>query len=392
MTTPLDSLLYLSDGKMPSPMADSIQVAKMSQAFGQELEQFELVTSGGWRSLFKGGVDQHFAHWYGIQRPFKLTRLPILWRQPSVFDPSAYAPRGYIKAALLYCRWRNPHIIFTRTPFFVPYLLRQKHRVVLEFHEPFDPQVFDVSLLRDRNFLGIVTLANELAQGYQTQGLASQQVCLAPSAAEISNFSPAQESQAARQQLQLPRDRPLLVYAGQLYDYKGIPLILELAARLPDHTFLLVGGEAEDVSRVRQQLRSRHLTNVQLSGHIPQQALPPYLYAADLLLLPTSAKWTLASTTSPLKLLDYMTAQRPIVAANLPEISTILRDNVNGRLVEPDDVGAFQGAIADLLAHPERARQLAQHAYQDVTCRTWGHRARQILGFIEERLSVAHPA
>lgn len=382
----LDSLLYLSDGKMPSPMADSIQVAKMSQAFGRELKQFELVTSGGLRSLFQQGIEPHFTHWYGIQDPFPLTRLPILWRQPSVFKPSAYAPRGYIKAALLYCRWRQPQVVFTRTPFFVPRLLQQQHRVVLEFHEPLSPKTFELALLRDRNFLGIITLANELAQGYQAQGLAVEQICLAPSAAEINPFSPVQTIPEARQQLQLPRDRPLLVYAGQLYDYKGIPLILELAAQLPDCAFVLVGGEAEDVARIGQQLRSRQLTNVQLIGHVPQQALPPYLYAADLLLLPTSAKWELASTTSPLKLLDYMAAQRPIVAANLPEISTILRDDVNGRLVEPDNVVAFRDAIADLLNHPQHASQLAQRAYQDVTSRTWGHRARQILGFIEKRL------
>ncbi|NEO84106.1 MAG: glycosyltransferase family 4 protein [Spirulina sp. SIO3F2] len=383
----LDSLLYLSDGKMPSPMADSIQIAKMSQAFGRQLKRFELVTSGDWRSLLKRGIDEHFLTWYGITQPFQLTRLPILGRKPLVFDPAAYAPRGYVKAALIYCRWRHSQVVFTRTPFFVPLLLQQRQKVVLEFHEPLDARMFNPSLWHDPNLLGIVTLADELAQGYQSQGLAAQKICLAPSAAEISDFVPAQDTQHARQTLQLPQDRPLLAYAGQLYDYKGIPLILELATRFPDYHFLLVGGAVEDVAAIRARLQAQGLTNIQLTGHVSQQLLPTYLYAADILLLPTSPQWKLASTTSPLKLFDYMAAQRPIVASDLPNIATILQDHVNGRLVKPDDVGAFESAIAELLANPTLAKNLAQQAYIDVQSRTWDTRAQHILEFIQDRLN-----
>lgn len=383
----LDSLLYLSDGKMPSPMADSIQIAKMSQAFGRQLKRFELVTSGDWRSLLRWGIDEHFLTWYGIKHPFQLTRLPILGRQPLVFDPAAYAPRGYVKAALLYCRWRNPQVVFTRTPFFVPLLLRQRQRVILEFHEPLDATIFNSSLWHDPNLLGIVTLADELAQGYQAQGLAAQKICLAPSAAEISGFAPVQDRQHARQTLQLPQDRPILAYAGQLYDYKGIPLILELAARFPDYHFLLIGGAVEDVAAIRTRLQVQDLTNVQLTGHVSQQVLPTYLYAADILLLPTSPQWKLASTTSPLKLFDYMAVQRPIVASNLPNIATTLQDQVNGRLAKPDDVGAFESAIAALLTNPTLASNLAQQAYLDVQSRTWDARAQHILEFIQDCLN-----
>ncbi|MGB0563501.1 MAG: glycosyltransferase [Spirulinaceae cyanobacterium] len=391
---PIATLLYLSDGKLPSPMADSIQIAKMSQAFGQQLGSFELITSGDWRSLFSAQPDRRFAAWYGLQHPCTITRLPILWRLPEVFDPWAYAPRGYIKAALLYCAWRkfwarlrrSNFVIYTRTPFLVPLLLKQNQRVVLEFHEPLEPPQFDPRWFAHPQFLGLVTLATELAEGYQAQGLPPEQVCLAPSAAEISAFLPEQHQDAARQQLGLPSDRPILAYAGQLYDYKGIPLMLDLAAALPDFELLLIGGAMEDIETVRSRCRERNLTNVRLVGHVSQQALPGYLYAADILLLPTSKQWELASTTSPLKLFDYMAVRRPIVAADLPNVATVLRDGVNGRLAEADNVAAFRGAIADLLANPAEAQRFAQQAYADVQKRTWGDRARHILQFIEGRL------
>ncbi|MEM8640189.1 MAG: glycosyltransferase [Cyanobacteria bacterium P01_G01_bin.54] len=401
----LDSLLYLSDGKLPSPLADSIQITKMSEAFGQHLPHFELVASGGWRSLFAGQMEQQFATWYGVQSPFKLTRLPILGRAPAVFDPESYAPRGYIKAALAYARWlkqyaawrRWTHVVYTRTPFFVPLLLQQRHPLILEYHEPLVSRAFEPSLWRHPQFLGMVTTGQELAQGYQALGARPEHVCVQPNAAAAELFLPAQTQAEARQTLtvagdlsgELSGDRPILAYAGQLYDYKGIPLILSLAARLPHCHFLLVGGTPEDVNRIRSQAATRQLTNVQLTGHVSQPQLPTYLYAADILLLPTSQQWEQSAVTSPLKLFDYMSVQRPIVAAHLPNIATILRDGHNGRLAEPDNVDAFIEAIADLLNHPQQAQDLARQAYAEVKQRTWTNRAQQVIHFIEKRLKQA---
>lgn len=392
----LDSLLYLSDGKLPSPLADSIQITKMSEGFGRQLRHFELVASGDWRSLFVSQMDHLFATWYGVQTPFKLRRIPILKRAPVVFDPEAYAPRGYIKAALAYAHWlkhyalwrRWTQVVYTRTPFFVPLLLKQRHPLILEYHEPLGSRAFDRSLWQHPHFLGIVTTGSELAQSYQDLGAQPHQIYIQPNAAATDLFHPAQTKAEARATLNWSSDRPILMYAGQLFDYKGIPLILSLAARLPHSHFVLVGGTPEDVKRVRALATAQNLTNVQLTGHVSQQILPTYLYAADILLLTTSQYWEQSSVTSPLKLFDYMSVQRPIVASNLPNISTVLHDRYNGRLAQPDDVESFLQAITDVLAEPQQAQVLAHRAYVAVQQRTWTTRAQQIIQFIEKRLSA----
>jgi glycosyltransferase involved in cell wall biosynthesis len=366
----------------------------MSEVFGQQLHHFELVASGDWRSLFIAPMDQPFATWYGVQTPFTLRRLPILRHAPAVFDPEAYAPRGYIKAALAYAQWlkqyaklrRWTQVVYTRTPFFVPFLLQQRHPIILEYHEPLGSRAFERSWWHHPNFLGVVTTGPELAQGYQALGARPHQIYIQPNAAATGLFQPAQTQTEARHTLNWSCDRPILMYAGQLFDYKGIPLILNLAARLPHCQFVLVGGTPEDVERVRAIAAARHLTNVQLTGHISQQQLPTYLYAADILLLTTSKHWDQAPVTSPLKLFDYMSVQQPIVASNLPNIATILKDGYNGRLAQPDDVESFAEAILDLLAQPKEAQVLAQQAYLTVQQKTWTIRAQRIIQFIEQRL------
>lgn len=368
---------------MPSQLASSLQVAKMSQAFAQFVPHFELVTSGDMRSLVSKTADRAFRQWYGLQSDFKITRLPILWRLPPVFKAEDYAPRGYIKVALAYCRWRSPQVVYTRTPYLVKLLLQGGLTVFWEYHEPLTPDTFDLSLLQHPNFLGMVTLAEELAAGYRAQGLDSKRILVAPSGVAMESFLPHQETTSARSQLDLPRDRTVIVYAGQLFDHKGIPTILAVAQQCPQYLFLLVGGNSADILRIQEQLNRDQIANVRLTGHVSQAQLPKYLYAADILLLPTSQNWSLASTTSPLKLFDYMTVKRPILASHLPNIARVIRHGKNGYLVEPDRPAAWVSAIAQLLTSPEQAQQMAAQAYQDVQAYTWAKRAENIVGFLD---------
>ncbi|TVQ53140.1 MAG: glycosyltransferase [Spirulina sp. DLM2.Bin59] len=385
----LASLLYLSAGTMPSPVANEIQTVKMAQAFSHEVAHFELILSGNLRSLLglEPDFNQRFRDWYGIITPFAITRIPALtWRTPFPFPPGAYSPRKYLRWAVAYCRRQNPTVVYTRTPYLVQPLLAAGLRVVLEFHEPLTLQA--ATWFKHRQLLGVVTLAPELRSQYQSLGLDPDQVYIAPSGVDLSPFQIPISPLEARQRLRLPPHQPIALYAGSLYDHKGIPTILAAAAQVPNCQFILVGGQGNEVERVRSQAQQRRLTNLHLIGYQTQGEIPLHLLAADVLLLPTSAQWFLASTTSPLKLFEYMAAQRPIIASNLPNIATVLRDGENGRLIPPDDPTALALAIEDSLANPDRSQAMALQAVQDVQAYSWQRRAEGILAFIEAQLTL----
>ena len=62
---------------------------------------------------------------------------------------------------------------------------------------------------------------------------------------------------------------------------------------------------------------------------------------------------------SPLSVMEYMEAARPIVATRVGGVPDLIDDGVHGRLVEPQDPDAFAAAIADLLRDPAKARRWA---------------------------------
>ena len=83
-----------------------------------------------------------------------------------------------------------------------------------------------------------------------------------------------------------------------------------------------------------------------------------------------------AEYCSPLKMIEYLSAGRSIIASNLPSIAEIMVDESNCLLVEPESVDEWCAAVARLasdaaLARASRARcsRDRRGAHYPWTCR-----------------------
>jgi glycosyltransferase involved in cell wall biosynthesis len=380
----LRSLIYISKGNLPSKMAHTIQVAKMAQALSPKVENFELVTGGDIRSCFKG-MDSQFQSWYGLHDNFKLVRLPVHIKIKYPFSEDYQHPR-FFKLAVLYTCMKSPSLVYTRTPQVVERLLKLGVPVLWERHTPIDEESPYRQFFTNKNLIGFVTISPQLADNYIKHGLSAEKLLVAHSAVDMRNFLPYQSKALARQKLSLSQDEKIIVYSGHLQEYKGIPTLIKTARLMSEFNFILVGGWEHDVNRIKEYCQSHNIHNVYVIGHVPQSELATYLYAADVLVFPTSKYWVLSETTSPLKLFEYMVAKRPIVASALPNVMTVLRDRENALLVEPDEPLAFKKAIVDLFENPTLMNAIAEKAFQEVQNFTWEKRADQVLQFATERL------
>ena len=118
-------------------------------------------------------------------------------------------------------------------------------------------------------------------------------------------------------------------------------------------------------------------------GHRPHIEIPYWLKAADVLILPNSAKEKISQFyTSPMKMFEYMASQKPIIASELPSIKEVLNEN-NAILVESDNFKALARGIEKALKDNELSDKISQRAYSDVQDYTWQKRAENILNFFK---------
>lgn len=227
----------------------------------------------------------------------------------------------------------------------------------------------------------IVTISHTLRNDYISRGADPDRVHIVPDGVDVELFSPRAHTPRPTD---LPSDKPVALYAGHLYDYKGVPTILAAANHNPGVTFALLGGLPEDIQRAHAAAATMGLTNALLLGPRPHSAVPAYLWHADVLLLPPSARHPSACWTSPVKLGEYLAAGRPIVASDIPA----LRDWIDEPVVRwftPDDGESLALAISTFLREPA-ADSLDRRSLAAALARRFSYtaRARAILAHAHE--------
>lgn len=198
---------------------------------------------------------------------------------------------------------------------------------------------------------------------------------------------------AARAKLGLDQDRKVVVYTGGLLDWKGVDLVVDAAAKLPDVHFVIAGGMDRDVERLReryqQNLQSGAPENVRLEGFVAPAEVRHYLAAADLGLVPNRSKPAIsAKYTSPLKVFEAMEAGLPLVVSDLPSLRDILSDDEAG-FFAADDGDALESAIRLALSKDERLSQMSERMKERSKNHSWDARAKRILAWMDLRESQA---
>jgi glycosyltransferase involved in cell wall biosynthesis len=175
-------------------------------------------------------------------------------------------------------------------------------------------------------------------------------------------------------------------YAGHMYPWKGVDLLIEAIAALPGTRGLIVGGHEQEADLGRLRALADRLgcaARVTFTGMLPPGDVAARLAAADALVLPNPPSALSSAFTSPLKLFEYMASSRPIVASDLPSIREVLTDGRNALLVEAGSATAIAAGLRRIAADRGLGERLAAEARQDVREYTWAARATKLEALFE---------
>ncbi len=223
---------------------------------------------------------------------------------------------------------------------------------------------------------GYVTITRGLANDLETRFGARAHLAIVPDGVRLQPGTSGPAREIARSS-----DRPLVVYAGHLYAWKGVDVLLEALVEVPEADGLIVGGHAKepDLARVRALADKLGIgSRVRFTGLVDPPDVRALLSQASVLVLPNPASAISTRFTSPLKLFEYMAARRPIVATDLPAMREVLTPDVNAILVAPGSAPALSAGIRRVLSDPELVVRLSEAAATAVLDYTWDRRAERL--------------
>jgi glycosyltransferase involved in cell wall biosynthesis len=168
--------------------------------------------------------------------------------------------------------------------------------------------------------------------------------------------------------------RPIAGFVGHINDRTDLALLEAIAAR--GRSLLLVGPRHPAFEPERwNALIAR--TNVAWVGPQPFSALPPYLAAIDVGLVPYRDS-AFNRGSFPLKTLEYLAAGRPVVATDLPATRWLNTDLVTVATAPSD----FADAVDVLLDRPRTGPDVcARRAF--AIRHSWARRAADLLEVID---------
>lgn len=168
-----------------------------------------------------------------------------------------------------------------------------------------------------------------------------------------------------------PQGRRIIGYYGAIAEWFDLDLVEAVARQHPECCVLLIGADTGNAKS-----RFGKLPNVTFTGEVPYGKLPHYLYSFDVCLLPFKVI-PLTLATNPVKVYEFLSAGKPVVTVDLPEMAQF-----DGLVYVAPNKEAFLAAVSAVLSQPE-PDALIQQRKAFAQGQTWQHRAEALIQHAE---------
>lgn len=378
-------LAYISNIRIPSRRAHSVQVMKMCEAFSRvslpEDEKVEVVLVVAHR---REEIAEDPFDFYGIAKTFTIKKLWCidlpLGKFGHVLQLTTFALSGCV-----YALTHKADLIFTRDEIFAPLIALTRKKVLYEVHTRRD---FFFNVFALKHIWRLVMISEGLKKYYiETYGISKDKILVAHDAVTPESFDVSEQKDAIRARLGLLSDRFVVGHLGKattLGKPKGVEEIINAFAfvlQTHQEAFLFLAGlEEKEIPIMESLLQKAHVPTsaYKLVGHVPQKDFPPYFKACDALVMnyPNTEHYRLFM--SPIKMFEYMASGVPIVTTDLPVVREVL-DEADAWFVQPDNVDSLAHGITQVIEQKDEAAKRAQGAHWKVLAQyTWEKRAQAI--------------
>ena len=375
-------ILYLSNSIIPSKSANSIQVMKMCQAFSNNGHEVVLVIPNIKIKALEKNIKNVY-RFYRVKKNFKIKKL---W-YPNINGGSFFYTLGiffYLLKNNILLRNKSFNLVYGRFLYgcYISALLRCE--VIFEAHNfiltrNWLSKFFFKKLIKNNFFKKLIVISQALKNIYlKDVNLCNSTIKVAHDGAdEILDFKSKAKLFGNKNSLQIG-------YVGHLYKGRGIDIIIKSAKKLNSSMFHIVGGLQKDVEYWKKYTKKLNLDNVFFYGFVFPKDTIKYLNSFDIVLAPYSKKVSgyghipdNSKIMSPIKIFEYMSRKKPIIASDLKVIREVLNKK-NSILVRSNNIELWISSIKKL-KNVKFRKLIANQAFIDFKKYSWKNRASLVL-------------
>lgn len=170
--------------------------------------------------------------------------------------------------------------------------------------------------------------------------LSEDRIVHLPNAVDVSKYQPVYEN------------RGYVLYFGRIEDYKGVFVLAEAMAKIPD-TRLILAGTGKPEPELRSMLLKQGIRNVELVGYQTGEPLAELIRGASAVIVPSI--WY---ENCPMTILEAFAYGKPVIGSRLGGITELITDGMDGLLIEPGNADELAACITSINGNPLLAAQM----------------------------------
>jgi colanic acid biosynthesis glycosyl transferase WcaI len=200
----------------------------------------------------------------------------------------------------------------------------------------------------------VVCLCQPFIEKLSARGIDRSKLLLIPDWGDIQRVYPIANATVFRNANRFTADQFLVMHTGNMgkkQELLNVVRAAELSQDVPGLVWILVGG-GEERTAIEEAITRSKLQNIRMLPLQPVEMMAEMYSAADVLLLHQKA--AVVDSVIPSKLLTYMAAGRPVLAAasRNSETARSVRRAECGVIIQPGDPGALVQTVLSLRNDP----------------------------------------
>lgn len=220
----------------------------------------------------------------------------------------------------------------------------------------------------------------------QVYGVPHSRISVVPCGVDTDEFQPG-DQRAAREQIGLAGDDPIVLYVGRIERLKGIDILVRAAAQVEGcFQLVILGGDAKDAERKHELMElARDLgvcQRIHFIDAVPHEELPLYYSAADVCVVPSYYE------SFGLVAVEAMACGVPVIASRVGGLKDTVRDGRTGYLVAWRCPEPFAERLDLLLNNESLRRSMGREARAVAERYHWSEVAASVEGVYHELVSA----
>ena len=224
----------------------------------------------------------------------------------------------------------------------------------------------EIGLYKHADYIGCMSPANVDFVLRHNSFLVHERVEIAPNSIELKKDPINIDRESIRKKYDLPIDRPIFIYGGNLGKPQGIDFLIQCLnanCQRNDCHFLIVGNGTE-YHKLENWFINTKTDNVSLFPRLPKEDYDALVQSCDIGLIFLDHRFQIPNY--PSRLLSYLEYKMPIIAATdiNTDIGTIAEKNGYGYCCESKYVESFTACVNKYITTPDTIRKMGERGYQ----------------------------